>query len=129
MKFSMRDAGIPVLTEVIEPALQPDSGADGPPAQAGPAPQGMTGPAANAALSKDDFNLLVDTVRESVLLQLQSHYEAVLGDRIEARLAETLEAAAVDIAAQIKGDILRELEALVGAASRQKTSALDFIKE
>jgi hypothetical protein len=60
---------------------------------------------------------------------LQSHYEAVLGDRIEARLAETLEAAAVDIAAQIKGDILRELEALVGAASRQKTSALDFIKE
>ncbi len=128
MKFSMRDAGIPVLTEVIEPALPPASGTDEPSAQAGPAPQEMTA-AAHAALSKEDFNLLVDTVRESVVLQLQSHYEAVLGNRIEARLAETLEAAAVDIAAQIKGDILRELEALVGATSRQKTSALDFIKE
>lgn len=143
MKFPSRDAGIPILTEVITPpayeipaaeqeqwpvpaaAIDAIRPSEEPGKYSGTEPENAAGP----ALSADDFDRLVDTVRESVLLQLQSRYDSVLGDRIQARLAERLQLVAADVAEEIKSELLQELDDLVAVASHKNAEDMDFKKE
>lgn len=131
MKLPLRDAGIPVLTEIIAvpvppPAddsllLPPAADADDTidvPAAAAPLAAGAV-PVSASILSADDFDHLVNEVRAHVLAQLQSRYDSLLGERIRARLVETLESVAVDIADQIKSELLHEMEDLVAITSHR----------
>lgn len=141
MKSPLRDAGIPVLTEVIthpardtaaaaswpQPAITVDSMVD--PLATMQEDAGAADNTVGSALSADDFDRLVEAVRESVLLQLQSRYESVLGDRIQLRLAEKLRVVAAEVAEDIKSELLDELHDLVAVASHKNAEDMIFKKE
>jgi len=97
MKIPMRDAGIPMLTEII---TTPTEAATFTPA---PADTPTMVPTAG------DVEQLAEHVRDSVLAQLESHYEALLGERLRLRLADRLNALAADLEADIKAELLHEI--------------------
>lgn len=125
MKIPMRDAGIPVLTEIIVPAASPTEAFSPTP----PTAEEAVAMPATVLLDADDFDRLVDTVRASVLAQLESQYEVLLGERIRLRLAEKLDALAADLAADIKDELLREMQDLAACASVQHTEDVIFNKK
>ncbi|MGB6054520.1 MAG: hypothetical protein WBG17_04690 [Burkholderiaceae bacterium] len=127
MKIPMRDAGIPVLTEIIAPPASPNEEFFAMPPTA--EDDIVIPDMASALLDADDFDRLVDTVRTSVLAQLESQYEVLLGERIRLRLAEKLDALAADLAADIKDELLREMQDLAAGASVQYAEDAIFNKK
>ncbi|MGB7481270.1 MAG: hypothetical protein WA924_13170 [Burkholderiaceae bacterium] len=114
-----------MLTEIIVPAASP---AEAVPPTPPTAEEAVAMPT-TAMLDADDFDRLVDTVRASVLAQLESQYEVLLGERIRLRLAEKLDALAADLAADIKDELLREMQDLAAGASVQHAEDVIFNKK
>jgi|GEM_PF-2355319 len=125
MKIPTRDAGIPMLTEIIAtPAMAPVGESTHTPAEPAAVPA-----AAPAPFSADDFERLVDNVRISVLAQLESHYDALLGERLRLLLADRLNTLAADLEADIKAELLRDIQELTVRASTRHAEEMFFNKK
>lgn len=112
MNPSLREAGIPVLTEIIAaPPFTPprDSQSEIDEGKRETIPQD----ADLVSITQDEHQLL----RENVLLELENHFASSLGPRIQARVLEKLQDAAVEIAEEVKRELLLELAELRASAS------------
>lgn len=134
MNFSPRDAGIPVLTEIIAlPDQLEPSEDERPPAPVAGAlavePTDGTASATAATLSRGEFNHLADLLLERILQRLQGRLDSLLGAQLEARISARLQDAARGLADEIKRDVLRELDDLISATKRQNSTDTDFINK
>jgi hypothetical protein len=117
MNPSSREAGIPVLTEVIAASSSPERRSQ-PEITAGepslPDPDAFP----NVQLERQ--------LRENIFLELENRFELSLGARIQARILQKLHEAAVEIAEEVKQEILLELAEL-RAARPQNPHDANFI--
>lgn len=119
MKTSSPDAGIPLLTEIITVPGRPEALST---------PSTQAGGAADSAPGPEECEDLADAVQERALLQLQRRLDDLLGTRLQAQLSARLEAIAVQLAAQIRREVLQELQSMIVAA-RTGDDHADFKKE
>jgi hypothetical protein len=118
MNPSSREAGIPVLTEIIAAPPSSEERAPQPeiPTSESPLPDPDTIPGLQ----------LERQLQENIFLELENHFELSLGARIQARILQKLQEAAVEIAEEVKQEILLEL-AEVRAARAQNPDDANFI--
>lgn len=126
MNYSSREAGIPILTEIIS-ASSAATPAPGIPAEADDADhrvhtRGEAVPDSGLDWDTDKLHTLTNSVRESVLRQLQEQLNDGFNERIRVRVALALQAAVNGIVVEIKNDLLRELADLAAVAARDSVS-------
>lgn len=95
------DANIPVLTEVIDPAL-------------------MFSEVAQQNISTEEWQALEQTLRENVLRQVLTRIDFVLEHRVRDSLADVLQTAVEDLAAEIRLGLHRTLEEVIARAVSQE---------
>ncbi|MDO8299072.1 hypothetical protein [Lacisediminimonas sp.] len=131
MSSPSSDAGIPVLTEVID--LEPEQTA--PVAQAPAAPAGSTTPAspatveelearAVATMGSDDWNRLERALRERILRQLLARVDNTLEQRVRDSLADVLQGAVSTLALDIRSGLHQSLEDMIVRAVAQELTRL-----
>jgi hypothetical protein len=125
------DAGIPVLTEVID--LEPEHAA--PVAQASATPASPTTPAAQvtveelearavATMGSEDWNRLERALRERILRQLLARVDDTLEQRVRDSLADVLQGAVSTLALDIRSGLHQSLEDLIVRAVAQELTRL-----
>jgi hypothetical protein len=112
-----REAGIPVLTEVIAAPSSPEPR---------PQPEITTGEPSLPDPDTVPSLQLERQLQENIFLELENHFELSLGARIQARILQKLHEAAVEIAEEVKQEILLELAELRAARTPNPHDA-DFI--
>ena len=148
MNPSSRDAGIPILTEVIS-TTPVDELRNGPatvpmPVPASPSPaaeptlntQQHTVPVpgsfeeeAISRLSEEDWYKLERRIRERILRQIFAKVDAVLEQRIRDSLADVLQLALEDLNAKIRGGLHQSLEDVISRAVSQEIARLQSTKK
>ncbi len=139
------DANIPVLTEVIAVAKQPESATaptiDHPPSQSSPSTPAAATAALDAAqapnhlqaaiaqLSTREWEQLEQRLAERVLKQLQGRVEFVLEQRVRDTLADVLQLALVGLTGEIKRGLQQTLEEVIARAVQQEISRLKSLKK
>lgn len=139
MSSPSRDAGIPVLTEVIEPAQEPApqvAVADAPVAAAEAlAPVDMPVPAvpasieelearAIASMGSADWARLERALRERILRQLLARVDTTLEHRVRDSLADVLQGAVSTLATDIRSGLHQSLEEMIVRAVSQEIARL-----
>jgi hypothetical protein len=149
MNTSVRDAGIPVLTEVIEPV--DGLAATTVPPVAAPsftAPQTSAAPSipavANLATgpvtemlelkaghewSKEEWSRLERTIRERILRQILERIDALLEHRIRESMTSVLHTAITGLAGEIKSSLHHSIEDVVTRAVSQEITRLQTTKK
>jgi hypothetical protein len=140
-----RDAGIPVLTEVIEvvPAEQTQEvagqaggQAEGEAAASAATPVSPPPPAsveelearAVASLGNEDWARLERALRERILRQLLARVDSTLEHRVRDSLADVLQGAVTNLAMEIRGGLHQSLEELIVRAVSQEITRLRSTK-
>lgn len=137
MNKSVIDAGIPVLTEIIEPPPQTineerDSAPAAPVAVAIPPPAdeiAATGLSAADRLIDVDWAELERQISERVLQQMLGRIDSVLEQKIRDSLADVLQLAVEGLANDIKGGLQQTLEEVISRAVAQEISHLQSSKK
>ncbi|WP_151447445.1 hypothetical protein [Lacisediminimonas profundi] len=140
MSSPSRDAGIPVLTEVIEAAQEPTAqvagaGAPGAAAEAS-APLEVQVPAtapasieelearAIASMGSADWARLERALRERILRQLLARVDTTLEHRVRDSLADVLQGAVSTLATDIRSGLHQSLEEMIVRAVSQEIARL-----
>lgn len=148
MNPSSRDAGIPILTEVISAApvderqdapaqtsvpISPSTAAS---AEAPLNTQQHTVPVpgsfeeeAISRLSEEDWYKLERRIRERILRQIFAKVDAVLEQRIRDSLADVLQLALEDLTTKIRGGLHQSLEDVISRAISQEIARLQSTKK
>lgn len=132
------DPSIPTLTEIIAPPSVQSStpaGAVTPPAPvarvaisvpplmaldaAAPMPEKPAGPA-----SPEQWEMLELKLAERILQQLQGRIDFILEHRVRDSLADVLETAVTELAADIRGGLQNTLQEVIGRAVAQEIAKL-----
>ena len=136
MNSFSRDAGIPLLTEIIFAPIEADLPLAAAPFPAAPAASSMplaeladAAAAPDSSLSRDEFNRLADIVLTKVLEQLQHRFDTLLGPRLEMRLSAKLDGVAAILADEIRHEVRQELTDLVTVTRASNDSSSYFKKE
>jgi hypothetical protein len=122
MSNSPLDAGIPLLTEIIDPPA--GHTVNRPPAN--PEPASPEPPAAFSPAVLDDaaWDRMELEVRERVLQQLLERVDFVLEQRVRDSLADVLQTAVEQLATDIKGGLHHSLRELVTRTVAEEISKL-----
>lgn len=128
------DAGIPVLTEVIEVPVAGSAGADTP-----PVPVPSAAPSAghlddipeltSVLLAEDDLRRFEHEICERVLQQLLDRIDFVLEQRVRDNLADVLQTAVDHLATDIRQGLQRSLTDVISRAVTQEISRLQTLKK
>jgi len=125
------EAGIPVLTEII-PNPPPQRAPDvAPPAPPVPEPQEDLATLENRAaliFNEGQWERLEREVRERVLRQVLDRIDFVLEQRVRDSLADVLQIAVENLAAEIKAGLHHSLREVVGRAVAQEITKLQGTK-
>lgn len=133
MNNSSRDAGIPILTEVINlneeeapleiqappPELQPEA----------PRSDEALEEQAKARFSDEEWRRLERRIRERILQQLLARIDSSLEQRVRDSLADVLQTAVESLAADIQSGLHEGLENMIARAVAQEISRLQSSKE
>lgn len=133
MNTPSRDAGIPVLTEIIDPLVM----------DAAPAVEPAPRPAEpvkkrNAEISEaeatvnwkdEEWYRLERKIRERILRQVMGRIDAVLEQHVRDRLADVLQNAVQGLATEIKTGLQQSLEEVVSRAVSQEITRLQTTKK
>ncbi len=126
-----RDAGIPVLTEVIEPADTQEPAAqaafdvpENPPGVELEASVEELEQRARASMGNEDWARLERALRERILRQLLARADASLEQRVRDSLADVLQGAVSNLANEIRGGLHASLEDLILRAVSQEITRL-----
>lgn len=137
MNLPSRDAGIPILTEVIDPATPDDfPNTDVAP----PSPQQTAEPPAWTEqetfekqaldrLSDEDWRLLERRIRERILSQILARVDTMLEQRIRDSLADVLQLAMEGLTAQLRTGLHQGLEDIISRAVSQEITRLQSTKK
>lgn len=113
MNDSLRDAGIPVLTEVIDAAVNSPSAAtlsSQTKQTATPKSSQLPAHAASAGRKEPDWSGLENEIRERIVNQVLANIDSVLETRIRDTLADVLQVAVGSLAADIRAGLQKSLE-------------------
>lgn len=138
MNNSSLEAGIPVLTEVIEgpkassePQLRESASAQ--PAItndfASPAPQALTLEARASQLDDEAWDRMEREIRERILQQVLERIDFVLEQRVRDSLADALQTAVDRLANDIKGGLHNSIRELVTRSVTQEIARLQIPKK
>lgn len=138
MNVSSRDAGIPILTEVIDPAA-PDEfpNTDVAPASMDYAASAQTLPEQPEDFEKQAIELLSDAdwqrlerrIRERILGQILARIDSMLEQRIRDSLADVLQLALEGLTEQIRSGLHQSLDDVVSRAVSQEIARLQTLKK
>lgn len=148
MNPSSRDAGIPVLTEIISSSVETDEqlpnlvsvpANEQDPVMPAPAMNRMSAsPVPNvdafefqavSLLSEEDWKRLERRIRERILIQIQSKVDAILEQRIRDSLADVLQLALEGLTVQLTEGLHKSLEEVISHAVSQEISRLQATKK
>ncbi len=133
MNNQNQDAGIPVLTEVIPPTAGAVPEIPPAPPAAKPVVIHNTTPPApvakSAATDDKQWQQLEHEVRERVLKQIMERIDLVLEQRVRDSLADVLQTAVTDLAAEIRTGLQYSLKEAVTHAVGQEISKLQETKK
>jgi hypothetical protein len=135
MNTSARDAGIPVLTEVITaPAGNaPAPAALAPSTAPAYAPKGpvteMLELKAGSEWSKEEWTRLERTIRERILRQILERIDALLEHRLRDSVGSVLQTAISGLTAEIKTSLHHSIEDVVTRAVSQEITRLQTTKK
>lgn len=129
-----RDAGIPVLTEVIEVIevaaqssgiVAPAHGdVPGMPEEKVPATVEELEAQAIASMGSEDWSRLERALRERILRQLLARVDNTLEHKVRDSLADVLQGAVSNLAAEIRGGLHQSLEEVIVRAVAQEIGRL-----
>jgi catalase len=128
-----RDAGIPVLTEIIEAPAE--SAASKPPVVAPAATpiEEISVEALEAEMrahwSDEEWNRLERKIRERILRQILARIDSVLEQQVRDHLADVLQTAVDALATDIKSGLHQSLEQVVARAVSQEITRLQTTKK
>lgn len=127
------EAGIPVLTEII-PNPPPQSAPDiaPPPPPPAPEPQEDLATLENRAaliFNEGQWERLEREVRERVLRQVLDRIDFVMEQRVRDSLADVLQIAVENLAAEIKGGLHQSIKEVVTRAVSQEITKLQGTKK
>ena len=124
-----RDAGIPVLTEVIDP-LEEESIPEIPVVASAPVSkvEEFSVEALEAEMlahwSDEEWNRLERKIRERILRQILARIDSVLEQQVRDHLADVLQTAVDGLASDIKNGLHQSLEQVVARAVSQEITRL-----
>ncbi len=127
MSSPSSDAGIPVLTEVIDlPPEGPEEQSSAPPmpSEVVPASVEELEARALASMGSDDWNRLERALRERILRQLLARVDNTLEQRVRDSLADVLQGAVSTLALDIRGGLHQSLEEMIVRAVSQEITRL-----
>jgi hypothetical protein len=141
MNSSSRDAGIPMLTEIISPAAtntfpdtdvappfevepQPPEQAAHPPASQEPQDHQAFEEQAIARLSNEEWHHLERRIHERILGQILASIDAMLEQRIRDSLADVLQIALEGLTEQIRAGLHNSLDDIISCAVSQEITRL-----
>lgn len=137
MNSPSRDAGIPILTEVISPAAEnvfPDTDVAPPDYE-----QDASAPAALdpevfennaiARLDKEEWHRLERRIRERILGQILARVDAMLEQRIRDSLADVLQLAMEGLTEQIRTGLHQSLDDIISRAVSQEITRLQTTRK
>jgi len=124
-----RDAGIPVLTEIIDAPPDRENLPDAPAAAAGTMPAGEPSVEALEAemlshWNDEEWNRLERKIRERILRRILGRIDAVLEQQVRDHLADVLQIAVEGLATDIKSGLHQSLEQVVANAVSQEITRL-----
>lgn len=129
MNKSPLDAGIPLLTEIIEELPQAPAAAPEP----APAPEVPPQPAAEQPhihnWIDEEWTRLEHRISERVLEQMLDRIDFVLEQRIRDSLADVLQVAVSGLATEIRSGLQQTLEEVIGRAVSQEITRLQNTKK
>lgn len=112
------DAGIPLLTEIIDaPRLDETIPPTDAPVQAAPTPAGPS------ALDAEQWERLEQELRERVLQQVMKHIDFALEQRVRDSLADVLQTAVDHLAGEIRSGLQHTVKDVVTRAVMQEINA------
>jgi hypothetical protein len=132
MSSQSRDAGIPLLTEIIEatpvemestPAVSQDTAFAEHAIQAEASVEELERRAI-ASMGSEDWARLERTLRERILRQLLARVDSTLEQRVRDSLADVLQVAVSNLASEIRGGLHESLEDLILRAVSQEVTRL-----
>jgi catalase len=133
MKPFSRDAGIPVLTEIIAPpAEQSIADAAAIPPIVAPIEEHNVEALEAEMLSQwsdEEWNRLERKIRERILRQILGRIDSVLEQQVRDHLADVLQAAVEGLATDIKSGLQQSLEQVVARAVAQEIIRLQTTKK
>lgn len=132
MSNPSRDAGIPLLTEIIENDITQESPAElaapftpvvapSPPVEASVEELEQR---ARASMGQEDWARLERALRERILRQLLARADMSLEQRVRDSLADVLQGAVSNLASEIRGGLHASLEDLILRAVSQEITRL-----
>lgn len=127
------DAGIPLLTEVIDAPVVVDSGTDARPAAIQHTPPATTPiddvpELTSVLLSEDELRRFEHEICERVLQQVLDRIDFVLEQRVRDNLADVLQTAVDHLATDIRQGLQRSLADVIARAVTQEISRLQTLK-
>lgn len=134
MSNNPHDAGIPVLTEII-PAPSIAELADPAPVLVRTQPVDIDNAPAQAApiatprLDEDEWNRMEREIRERVLVQILERVDFVLEQRVRDSLADVLQTAVDELAANLKRGLHQSIKDAVSRAVTQEITKLQGSKK
>lgn len=125
------DAGIPVLTEVIEAADADRAGSPSHATAAGAATAAIDDvpELTSLLLSEDELRRFEHEICERVLQQLLDRIDFVLEQRVRDNLADVLQTAVDHLATDIRQGLQRSLADVIARAVTQEISRLQTLKK
>lgn len=124
-----RDAGIPVLTEIIETPEAEEPAVEAPAAAPSVEPAEQYSVEALEAemlshWSSEDWNRLERKIRERILSRILARIDAVLEQQVRDHLADVLQLAVEGLATDIKSGLHQSLEQVVARAVSDEMTRL-----
>jgi hypothetical protein len=138
MNGTSRDAGIPILTEVISPAAPdgfPNTDVASPSLEQDASPPALPQEQeafenqAIALFSDADWHRLERRIRERILGQILARIDTMLEQRIRDSLADVLQLALEGLTEQIRSGLHQSLDDVVSHAVSQEISRLQSTKK
>jgi catalase len=128
MNQSSRDAGIPLLTEVIDPSAEsvhekPTPEIDHAPHVEEPSIEALEAEML-AQWSAEEWNRLERKIRERILSRILARIDAVLEQQVRDHLADVLQTAVQGLANDIKTGLQANLEQVIARAVSQEITRL-----
>jgi hypothetical protein len=134
MNPSSRDAGIPVLTEIISPPAADNASAKTSVPTPAAEPDRQFSPEAFEAevmshWNDEEWYRLERKIRERILRQVLGRIDAVLEQHVRDHLADVLQTAVQGLATDIKSGLHHSLEQVIARAVSQEITRLQTTKK
>ena len=128
MNRSTLDAGIPVLTEVIAPQLQPTLPRHAIAPSAATAPDTVL-PAELDGWIEDEWNRMERRISGQILQQLMARLDSTIEQQVRDSLADVLQTAVEDLATEIKRNLQASLEQVIADAVADEVARIQSLEK